>query len=136
MKKVFCHNLFVRIFNIFFVLFGFWTLYLNLCDKEKNSVFIIISVIFILFFVILSSYGFKKIQIDEISIIYRNLFFKKKIIKIQEIKDIIFCRSNAEKYVEIKYENQIVRIEYSNKKVEDEFKKILQKVLTNQHNEK
>lgn len=78
----------------------------------------------------------KKIQIDEISIIYRNLFFKKKIIKIQEIKDIIFCRSNAEKYVEIKYENQIVRIEYSNKKVEDEFKKILQKVLTNQHYEK
>ena len=110
MKKVFCHNLFVRIFNVFFVLLGFWNLYLNLCDKEKNSVFIIISVIFILFLVILSSYGFKKIQIDEISIIYRNLFFKKKIIKIQEIKDIIFCRSNAEKYVEIKYENQIVRI--------------------------
>ena len=42
----------------------------------------------------------------------------------------------VEKYVEIKYENQIVRIEYSNKKVEDEFKKILQKVLTNQHYEK
>ena len=61
---------------------------------------------------------------------------EEKIIKIQEIKDIIFCRSNAEKYVEIKYENQIVRIEYSNKKVEDEFKKILQKVLTNQHYEK
>ena len=43
---------------------------------------------------------------------------------------------STEKYVEIKYENQIVRIEYSNKKVEDEFKKILQKVLTNQHYEK
>ena len=78
MKKVFCHNLFVRIFNVFFVLLGFWNLYLNLCDKEKNSVFIIISVIFILFLVILSSYGFKKIQIDEISLFTEIYFLKRK----------------------------------------------------------
>ena len=36
MKKVFCHNLFVRIFNVFFVLFGFLNLYLNLCDKDME----------------------------------------------------------------------------------------------------
>ena len=134
MKRIFCHNLFFRILSILFVLFGFWGLYINLCDKEKNTVLIVLSGFFTLFIIILSLYVFKKIQIDENTIIYRNSFFQKRTIKIQKIEDIYFSRANAERYVEIKSENRIKKIEYSNKKIEKEIKEILQKVLTYKHN--
>ena len=134
MKKISCHNLVYKLLSFFFVVFGFWTLYINLRENDKNDV-IIFPIIFIVFFLILFIQICKKIQIGENIIIYRNIFLQKRIIKIQEINDIFFSRANAEKYVVIKVNEKNIKIEYSNKKIKKEFEEILQKVLTFQQNE-
>ena len=134
MKKISCHNLVYKLLSFFFVVFGFWTLYINLRENDKNDV-IIFPIIFIVFFLTIFIQLCKKIQFDENVIIYRNLFLQKKIINIQEIENISFSRANAEKYVYIKINNKNIKIEYSNKKIKKEFEEILQKVLTFQQNE-
>ena len=134
MKKISCHNFVYKLLSFFFVVFGFWTLYINLRENDKNDV-IIFPIIFIVFFLIIFIQLCKKIQFDENVIIYRNLFLQKKIINIQEIENISFSRANAEKYVYIKINNKNIKIEYSNKKIKKEFEEILQKVLTFQQNE-
>ena len=134
MKKISCHNLVYKLLSFFFVVFGFWTLYINLRENDKNDV-IIFPMIFIVFFLTIFIQLCKKIQFDENVIIYRNLFLQKKIINIQEIENISFSRANAEKYVYIKTNNKNIKIEYSNKKIKKEFEEILQKVLTFQQNE-
>ena len=134
MKKISCHNLVYKLLSFFFVVFGFWTLYINLRENDKKDV-IIFPIIFIVFFLIIFIQLCKKIQFDENVIIYRNLFLQKKIINIQEIENISFSRANAEKYVYIKINNKNIKIEYSNRKIKKEFEEILQKVLTFQQNE-
>ena len=134
MKKISCHNLVYKLLSFFFVVFGFWTLYISLRENDKNDV-IIFPIIFIVFFLTIFIQLCKKIQFDENVIIYRNLFLQKKIINIQEIENISFSRANAEKYVYIKINNKNIKIEYSNKKIKKEFEEILQKVLTFQQNE-
>ena len=134
MKKISCHNLVYKLLSFFFVVFGFWTLYINLRENDKNDV-IIFPIIFIVFFLTIFIQLCKKIQFDENVIIYRNLFLQKKIINIQEIENISFSRANAEKYVYIKIDNKNIKIEYSNRKIKKEFEEILQKVLTFQQNE-
>ena len=135
MKKISCHNLVYKLLSFFFVVFGFWTLYINLRENDKKDV-IIFPIIFIVFFLIIFIQLCKKIQFDENVIIYRNLFLQKKIINIQEIENISFSRANAEKYVYIKIDNKNIKIEYSNKKIKKEFEEIQQKVLTFQQNER
>ena len=135
MKKISCHNLVYKLLSFFFVVFGFWTLYINLRENDKNDV-IIFPIIFIVFFLTIFIQLCKKIQFDENVIIYRNLFLQKKIINIQEIENISFSRANAEKYVYIKINNKNIKIEYSNKKIKKEFEEIQQKVLTFQQNER
>lgn len=132
MKKISCHYLFYKVLCFFFVVFGFWCLYINL---HENEIDIIFPIIFIVLFLILFIQICKKIQIDENIIIYRNIFLQKRIIKIQEINDIFFSRANAEKYVVIKVNEKNIKIEYSNKKIEKEFSEILQKILAYQHNQ-
>ena len=134
MKKISCHYLFYKVLCFFFVVFGFWCWYINLHENE-NKIDIIFPIIFIVFFLILFIQICKKIQIDENIIIYRNIFLQKRIIRIQEINDILFSRANAEKYVVIKVNEKNIKIEYSNKKVEKEFNEILQKILAYQHNQ-
>ena len=134
MKKISCHYLFFKVLCFFFIVFGFWCLYINL-RENKDKTFLLFPIIFIVIFLILFIQICKRIYIDENIIIYRNVFFQKRTIKIQEIKDILFSRANAEKYVEIKGNEKNIKIEYTNKKVEKEFRDILQKILTYQHNE-
>lgn len=134
MKKISCHYLFFKVLCFFFIVFGFWCLYINLRENEDKT-FLLFPIIFIVIFLILFIQICKRIYIDENIIIYRNVFFQKRTIKIQEIKDILFSRANAEKYVEIKVNEKNIKIEYTNKKVEKEFRDILQKILTYQHNE-
>ena len=111
MRKISCHNLFYKIICFFFVVFGFWTLYINLRENDKNGV-ILFPIVFIFCSLILFFQLCKKIQFDENIIVYRNLFFQKRIIKIQEIEDISFSRANAEKYVHMKANSKTIKIEY------------------------
>ena len=133
MKKISCHNYFYKILTLFFVLFGVWGIYINLMDPEKKISFIIFSITFTVILLYIFLQICKNIILDENTITYRNILFRKKTIDVSSIEDIIFSQAKAEKYIEIKYKNKIIKIEYSNKKVEIEFKYILQQILTRKH---
>lgn len=133
MKKISCHNYFYKILTLFFVLFGFWGIYINLMDPDKKISFIIFSITFTIILLYIFLQICKNIILDENTITYRNILFRKKTIDVSSIEDIIFSQVKAEKYIEIKYKNKIIKNEYSNKKVEIEFKYILQQILTRKH---
>ena len=102
-------------------------------DPEKKISFIIFSITFTVILLYIFLQICKNIILDENTITYRNILFRKKTIDVSSIEDIIFSQVKAEKYIEIKYKNKIIKIEYSNKKVEIEFKYILQQILNRKH---
>lgn len=130
MKKICCHNIFIKILSSFLVLFGLWGIYINLKDSEKNYYFITFSLIFTIGFLYLFFIFCKKITFNNNTIIHRNNFFKKNVIQISDINKIQFLSINTEKYIIIIHcNNKKYEIEYSNKKIEEEFKIIYQQIL-------